>query len=353
MKEVDSLHHNTPDHLQSKVKESFSNHFQWKREVGYSSAEIIFLMIDIQYIKNKDIDSHKWNNCIRRSINSMVYAEYEYLTFMSKQWDALVYNNYEAVMPLVWNRKWGIKYLYQPAFFQQGGIFCYQPIDATLVEAFMIKAKNHFTFAEITLNYLNPVQQLSSVFQKSKRSNYLLPLQNKYLAIRENYHPDVIQSLKRNSGEQKIQYESSNDFKTIIAQFKTDYHYLIPSLKNSDFEKFEKLCQFYLEQDRLIIRETKDMFNHRKLAMALLLKDQNRLYNIISVVSDEGKKKFANYFLYDSLIKEFAETEMTLDFEGSDIEGVAFFYKKFGTINQPYPYVKFNQLPKMLKWLKR
>lgn len=35
---------------------------------------------------------------------------------MAKNWDALVLNDYEAVMPLTWNKKYGICYLYQPPF---------------------------------------------------------------------------------------------------------------------------------------------------------------------------------------------------------------------------------------------
>ena len=35
---------------------------------------------------------------------------------MAKHWDALVLGDYEAVMPLTWNKKWNISYLYQPPF---------------------------------------------------------------------------------------------------------------------------------------------------------------------------------------------------------------------------------------------
>lgn len=309
-------------------------------------------MADIHYINNNNINAQKWNECIYQSINGLIYAEYDYLTQMSKHWDALVLNNYEAVMPLVWNQKWGIKYLYQPPFFQQGGIFCKHNIDAALVEAFMNKAKLHFAFAEITLNYKNPEQQLPSTFHRLRRNNFILPLQNKYSAIKENYHPDVKQSLKNKPHQKALNYELSSDFKLVIDAYKNNYHHFISRLKKSDIKKFETLCQIYSNQGRLLVRKIKNPDDNVILAMVLLLKDQRRLYNIISVVSNEGKKRFANYFLYDSLIREFAETDLILDFEGSELEGVAYFYKKFGTINQPYPFVSFNQLPKIIRWLK-
>jgi len=44
---------------------------------------------------------------------------------------------------------------------------------------------------------------------------------------------------------------------------------------------------------------------------------------------------------------------LIFDFEGSDIKGIADFYKKFGTINQPYPFIKWNNLPAIVKFLKK
>jgi hypothetical protein len=38
-------------------------------------------------------------------------------------WDALVWGDYEFVMPLPVRKKWGIQYVYQPLFCQQLGIF--------------------------------------------------------------------------------------------------------------------------------------------------------------------------------------------------------------------------------------
>ena len=47
---------------------------------------------------------------------------------MARHWDGLILNDYEAVMPVTWNQKWGIKYLHQPALTPQLGIFSSQII---------------------------------------------------------------------------------------------------------------------------------------------------------------------------------------------------------------------------------
>ena len=53
----------------------------------------------------------------------------------------------------------------------------------------------------------------------------------------------------------------------------------------------------------------------------------------------------ANYFLLHHLIKEFSNQDLIFDFEGSDIHSIQFFFKKFGAIEQPYTFVKWNRLP--------
>ena len=61
----------------------------------------------------------------------------------------------------------------------------------------------------------------------------------------------------------------------------------------------------------------------------------------------------AGHFLLDNIIKEFSQTGLVLDFEGSDIPGIEHFYKSFGAINQPYNKIHFNRLPYFLRLLKR
>ena len=89
------------------------------------------------------------------------------------------------------------------------------------------------------------------------------------------------------------------------------------------------------------------------MAQILFLKDNNRLYNIIPCITEKGKELLANYFLYNELIKEYAADNIIIDFEGSDIPGVAYFYEKFASKNQQYPAIKFNTLPAIIKLFKK
>ena len=46
------------------------------------------------------------------------------------------------------------------------------------------------------------------------------------------------------------------------------------------------------------------------------------------------------FLIINQLVKEYAEKNILLDFEGSQIEGIARFYKGFGAVNQPYYVLK-------------
>ncbi|MCU0387633.1 MAG: hypothetical protein MUE71_03400 [Chitinophagaceae bacterium] len=89
------------------------------------------------------------------------------------------------------------------------------------------------------------------------------------------------------------------------------------------------------------------------MAIGLFLKDDRRLYNIASTTLPNGRTLEANHFLFDQLICEFSGQNILLDFEGSDLPGVARFYQKFSPENRPYFFWKSNRLPAVLRWWKR
>ena len=58
------------------------------------------------------------------------------------------------------------------------------------------------------------------------------------------------------------------------------------------------------------------------------------------------------HYLFDHVIMQFAEHQMLLDFEGSEIPGIARFFKSFGSGKTHYFRLKINKLPWLLRWLK-
>jgi hypothetical protein len=303
----------------------------------------------IRHLVHNDIDKKKWDECIKNAGNSLIYAYSFYLDAIAGNWDGIVVNNYEAVIPLVYRKKKFITYLYQPPFTQQLGVFYKKQLTSNQYNKIENILQAQYRFAEIFTNYGN-----AGSFAKqycSTQNNFILSINKPYEEIYAGYLPGFTKSLRR-IAKFNFKYVAAADINEAVLLYKKLYGSRVKHITGKDFTAFENLCFVLLQRQMLVIRK---VFGEKDnlLALALLFKDNHRIYNIISCVTDEGKRLEANYFLYDSIIKEYCNKEMILDLEGSEIKGVADFYKKMNPVTQPYFFYRYNHLPALIKLLKK
>jgi len=291
----------------------------------------------IKYLPHQHINKEKWDACISNSSNALIYSYSFYLDAMAKRWDALVLNDYEAVMPLTWNRKWGIKYAYQPPLTPQLGIFSATTVSAALVDRFIAEIKKHFKFAEIFLNYTNDHPAFSP------RCNYILRLDQPYTILRTAYKNDLLKNLKKAS-QLELNYTSNVDLQEALLLHQQQYGERTPHVLQEDYMHFEELCLQLFREGHTVLRAAFDKRN-TLLAVAVLFLKNNRLYLIESTTLESGRTMQANHFLIDAIIQEFSGKDIVLDMVGSDIPGIAHFYKNFGCLEQPYFFYRYNNLP--------
>src|SRR6187401_3064758 len=127
----------------------------------------------IKHLQHKEIDKAKWDSCISNALNGLIYGYSFYLDCMARHWDTLVFRDYEAVMPLTWNKKYGFYYLYQPAFTASLGVFG-KNLNKELIDDFIKNIPPKFKLIEISLNTGNIIGD-SKTFSLV-RSNYILHL---------------------------------------------------------------------------------------------------------------------------------------------------------------------------------
>ena len=77
----------------------------------------------ITYIKRKDLEVEKYDACIENSLQSRVYAFSWYLDIVADNWDVLVLDDYKAVMPIPWKKKYFIRYVHPPLWLLELGVF--------------------------------------------------------------------------------------------------------------------------------------------------------------------------------------------------------------------------------------
>ena len=304
----------------------------------------------IHFLQNKDIDKPRWDSTIRNSANGLIYAWSIYLDSVCPGWSALVNDDYSLVMPLTNKKKYGISYLYQPPFCQQLGVFGTAKITENIVDAFITECTKHFSFGEIFLNSKN-VFSIPSGLASCK--NYTLELNKEYALLRRQYTASLVKKSLERIEKFNLQYSATNNVAEAVNLSRQLYAERIPHVTDTDYSSFLALAnQLYIDGHALV-REVSMPGTGELLASGLFLKDEKRIYNIISATVPNGRTYEANHFLFDKLIEEFAGTGLVLDFEGSDIAGIEHFYKKFGATDEGYYFLKWNELPWPARLLKK
>jgi len=298
----------------------------------------------IYYLRHHEIDKQLWDECIDNAGNGLIYAKSYYLDHIAHHWDAIVLDDYAAVMPLPWKKKFAVKYVYPPPFCQQLGIFSPVVLKADIYRRMLQKAEEAFKFSEYYFNYQN------AIGANTPKNNFVLSLNNEYTAIAKNYQPNLLRNLKK-AQQYGLHYQSSNDYAKVIHLYKDTYGKRTPHVTLNDYNNLLKICKLLQQKSALIIREVKDETGNL-LAVTLCLKDKRRIYLLLPVTTEKGRTTRANHFLLDGIIKEFSAQPYTFDFEGSDIPGIARFYKSFGGINEPYFFYRWNRLPWPIKIFK-
>ena len=296
----------------------------------------------IQYVKRKDLNVEKYDVCIENSLQSRIYAFSWYLDIVADNWDVLVLDDYKAVMPIPWRKKYFIKYITQPFFCQQLGVFSLQNISEELYLKFRKQIPKRFLRVSLQLN--SESYFLSDTI--TERDNYILALNISEEDLIKNFTTNRKRDLKKAIyGSLTIDKSLSADefFKFYLLNDK-NYHqhksikrilYNISQIKNGNV----KFCG---------VRKSGDL-----IACVLLLIDKKRITYLAPVSNNVGKRNGAATLLVTEIIKTFKNLNYILDFEGSMIKGIASFYRGFGANLEKYGLIKYSKFSFFEKLIKR
>lgn len=278
----------------------------------------------IKYVKRKDLDIAKYNACIKNSLQSRVYGFSWYLDIVADNWDALVLDDYTAVMPIPWKSKFGLKYITQPYFCQQLGVFSKKVIDENEIKLFLKKIPYKYLKINLQLNSNNYLAT------KKKKINYILYLKSTYKELFLNFNSNRKRDLKKAQQLNLI-------FKTDIAPKEFLNFYLSNDNNYLKYKNILKVVEKFTDSNVENIKYYGIRNRNNNLIAGLLLLDNGkRITYLIPVSSVEAKKNGAATLLLSEIIKKYSKTNYVLDFEGSMIEGVASFYKSFGAEKEVY-----------------
>ncbi len=283
----------------------------------------------IKYIKRAELNVEKYNACIDTAINTRIYAYAWYLDIVADNWDVLVLEDYKAVMPLPWRTKYFIKYVYPPCWTQQLGVFSATKID----EEFVLEFINNIPrkFKKVTINF--NAGSLITGKNIEERVNYILALDKPYKELFINYKY-VRRRGKRQLNPAEISIKQTNEIQKIILLFIRQKQSSI-KINMTDYDRLEKLICYLKDKKQIDVIIAKNNTGEL-LGGAFFLKDNNRITYLFSAVSQQGRDKQVMTYIIDRIIEKYAESNYTLDFEGSMIEGIAFFFRSFGAEKEAY-----------------
>lgn len=297
----------------------------------------------IRHMKRREIDLSKWDNCITQSGNGLIYAYSFYLDAMAGDWDALVWNDYDAVMPLPWRKKGGIAYLYQPFLTAQLGVFGSE-LSAGIISDFLRAIPKTFRYWDFSLNHQNVYA--GTGFPLFERMNYVLNLDRPYEAIAKGYRENIRRNIRKSREYGcTIAGDVSLDSIFELTPFQS------ATISAQEAQRFKALFAKLHRQGQAVTYgiEGKD---GNLLASAAFLFSHRRAYYILVGNHPNGRTLGASHALIDAFIHDHASKDLLLDFEGSDMRNLAFFYSSFGAQEETYAAVRLNRLPWWAKWLK-
>lgn len=283
----------------------------------------------IRRVKNKLIDKSWWDSQIDECTNHLIYAKSWYLDAVCPGWEAVIFGDDEAFMPIPTKYYLGVLKLgLQPLLSQQLGIFYKQeqPRKEDLDKALKGYLKYQLNF------------NAGNSYSGEKKVNYILPLNKAYDVLRLNYKKDAKKNLKKDLEIDWLEPPFNvAKFNLLVKTYRSQYG----KLEGFDEKKeglLKKLLLAAQKNKALQYYEIQD-FSENVLFAGVLLKDAGRLHYLFAAPTHLGREKSITHYFIDGIVRKYAGKNCVLDFEGSMIPTVAKFYQKWGSIEEQYAVI--------------
>jgi hypothetical protein len=300
----------------------------------------------IKVLQRKQVDDERWNRVISSSINETIYPYSWFLDACADNWLALIMNDYECVMPVAFRRKLGLKYTYQPIFCQQLGIYSEESLDSEVIGMFLQALNKNFKMGDYSFNEGNLLAEHLG-YELTDNSNYVLALDASYDAIHKKYSENCRRNVKK-ANHKDLEFTDKISIDEIISLKKKS-----KNAQRSDKHNLyiKKLFTSLEAEGKMKIYGARN--GTHLIAAAVFAFSKSRSIFLLSASSEQGKELRAMFLVVDSYIRMYANKELKLDFEGSNIASIARFFSGFGAKPERYQRVSFqNPASKIIKKLR-
>ncbi len=305
--------------------------------------------MSIRYVKAKDLDVDKWDQCINDDPHGLIYNLSWYLDTLSVEWDALIKDDYKTVMPLVHRTKYKQTYIFRPFGVQQQGLSGLEADKPDVLQDFLDAIPPEFKYIEFYTNSSNDISLVGKTWKVEENVNLILDLNRSYENLFESFSSQTKRNIKK-SKKHKFQAFEHDPPEVLMRLFKANQGKKYP-VDDSFYTTVLHLMHVLIHKRRGMVWTLHDERNS-PIAGIFVMEYKGRCTLLFSAMDDYGRETGAMTHLINEYLTMRAENARIFDFEGSNVPGLKKFYAGFGAAEKNYHLLKLNRLPIPFRWFK-
>ena len=323
--------------------------------------------MELNLYPHTEIDPHQWDEFLLDSPQGSVYTQYGYISAICRDWYALIIEGarrWEAVLPIVITKKFGFSSLSQAPFTQHWGICFREHYPSTnydeyswkreIVLAMVDKLSTFHLFNQnFAPSFDYPLPFHWKNYDLHARFTYRIPLIGKESQIWEGITSPLKRQIKK-AEKAGMLMEYTNDPTPLIQLIRKNESSGNNILgRNTEYYKILGNLSLWLsnqEEPSLALAKDQD---GKILAAGLFPAFRELRYYLIGAYLPEAKKSGAmSWLMMMQILRAHREGRTYFDFEGSMIQGIETFFRKFGSSPVYYLNIKRNHLPFPIRWIR-
>ena len=261
----------------------------------------------IRYVFRDHLNELKYNACIKTSKQGLLYGYSWYLDLVCDHWDVLVLDDYVAVMPVPWRKKYSIKYVYQPLWVLQLGVFT----NSGIVDEskFLSVLKSHFKFITLRLNTKNTLRLVTP--ESRINSFQYLNLKNSYQVLSNNFNRNRKRELKKavSAGLKEVWGDEPGQ---LITLFEKNIGIRVKGISQVDYENLSNLIHAVVSRG---FGEILSIYDQTQLvASGFFLFHKKTVAELVCATDVKNRTHGGNTFLIDRALSNYQGKYDLFDF---------------------------------------
>ncbi|MEZ4772341.1 MAG: GNAT family N-acetyltransferase [Bacteroidia bacterium] len=322
--------------------------------------------ITAHILDHSEITQARWDEFVIQSPQGSLYVSYEYASLIRPDWKAVVvsqHNQWLAVMPFCQNRKWRYLYMPQPMFAQYWGI-CFVPMEnlslrkqLLLKEEIIVKIigqiqPHHLIIQNFSPDFDYPLPFHWAGFELKTRYTYHLDIRGELSALWQNTSLNI----RRNIGKAEkagLHIAPQTDGENLEKLFRVNrqHGHNIVGNDEESYRRVLQICEYLIGSGKGKVLGVSTPEGKIIAAAVFAFFGEKTLYLMGAYHPEHADSGAGAMLMWKGIEVAKEKKHLIFDFEGSMIEGVEHFFRKFGAFPVPYLQIYRNHLPHLLRWI--